>query len=81
MNILFDWVNRWAGKFTYRILAILGASKESRDKFINAWNERKQEVIDADRELSRKVIKANWIIYGLIFCAGILTYRYLKNRK
>ena len=81
MNNLLDLVEKWAGKFTYRILGLIGASRQARDNFLKGWTEKRQDVIEADRELSKHIFRANWIIYALVFISGIVVYRYFVNQR
>jgi len=81
MNTLLDLIERWSGKFTYRILGLIGASQEARDRFLKGMQEKRQDVIEADRELSKHMFRANWIIYALVFAGGIVVYRYFENRR
>lgn len=81
MNTLLDLIERWSGKFTYRILGLIGASQEARDKFLKAMEEKRQDVIEADRELSKHMFRANWIIIALVFVGGIVVARYLNKSR
>lgn len=82
MNKLLDLVNSWSYKLTYRILKMSGASDEALENYKKAIEEQKEDILEADKEFSKKLLTANVIKWALIVVAGIIALKILdKNIK
>lgn len=81
MNKLIDYVNNWAGKLTYRLLVVSGASQTALDNYVKGMGERDEKIMEADKELSGKLPIAKFLSYAVIFFAGIFIYDRIMNHR
>lgn len=83
MNTLLDLVNRWAEKFTYRVLKIIGTSKPALDKYLAAIKEKREDIIEADKEISGKVPFIKWVFWFALVLTGAYLYNtfFVKRKR
>jgi len=81
MNNLLDLINKWANKLTYRILSISGASEQAKKNYLQAVEQKREDIIQADAELSGKVPVLRIIVYAGLFLVGFFVAKKLLNLK
>jgi|GEM_PF-7078039 len=81
MNKLLDLINRWAEKFTYRVLKMSGTSDTALENYLSAVKDRNEDVINADNELKNKTPWIRMIFIFLLVGLGAFLYdRFIERR-
>lgn len=80
MGNLFDLLNTWSQKLTYRILSMSGASETAKENYLKAVQDKNNDIVKADEELSRKLPTAK-LLAGLAIFAGVLIMLKVINNR
>lgn len=81
MNNLFDLVQNWAARLSYRIMRISGASDAALKRYLELVNNMKEADAAADKEISGHRNIAQIIIAVAIIAGGWFVYRQIKKYR
>lgn len=81
---LVDWAKAWGDKVAYRVLQVIGTKPEVLEKYVQAVQNKNNETIAADQELSAthgKAILIKVIIAAVIAFAAFKLYQKYRRKR